>query len=120
MALPQIGLSSALHFYLALRQVDRPNQYDGLWVVATQYLGLDPEGGALFVFTNKNCDRIKLLQWDGTGVWFLVKRLEQRSLIWPATPKSDPHKLTLETSALTVLLDGIDLKDDAKKARYER
>lgn len=119
MALPQIGLPSALRIYLALEPVDMRKQYDGLWALAAQHLGLDPKGGALFVFTNKNRDRIKLLHWDGTGVWVLAKRLEQGRFSWPASASGDPRKLTLEPSALSMLLDGIDLKAGAKKAWYE-
>src|SRR5690606_28854894 len=61
MALPQIGLPSGLRIYLALEPVDMRKQYDGLWALAAQHLGLDPKGGALFVFTNKTRNRIKLL-----------------------------------------------------------
>jgi len=82
MSLPQIGLPSALRIYLALEPVDMRKQYDGLWSLCSQHLGLDPKGGALFVFTNKNRDRIKLLHWDGTGVWVLAKRLEQGRFTW--------------------------------------
>lgn len=118
MALPQIGLPSALRIYLALGPADMRKQYDGLWTLASRHLGLDPKGGALFVFTNKSRDRIKILHWDGTGVWVLAKRLEQGRFTWPAT--GDPRKLTPEPSALTLLPDGIDLRHGAKKARYER
>jgi transposase len=52
MSLPQIGLPSALRIYLALEPVDMRKQYDGLWALAAQHLGLDPKTGALFVFTN--------------------------------------------------------------------
>lgn len=120
MGLPQIGLPSALRIYLALEPVDMRKQYDGLWTLAAQHLGLDPMGGALFVFTNKNRDRIKLLHWDGSGVWVLAKRLERGRFTWPASATGDTRKLVLEPSALTLLLDGIDLKAGAKKAWYER
>lgn len=120
MGLPQIGLPSGQRIYLALEPVDMRKQYDGLWALASQHLGLDPKGGALFVFTNKNRDRIKLLHWDGSGVWVLAKRLERGRYSWPASAGVDSRKLTLEPAALSMLLDGIDLKDGARKAWYER
>ncbi|MCC5023077.1 MAG: IS66 family insertion sequence element accessory protein TnpB [Candidatus Synoicihabitans palmerolidicus] len=62
---------------LAIEPVDMRKQFDGLWTVASQVLREDPFGGALFVFTNKRRNRVKLLYWDGTGVWVLAKRLEK-------------------------------------------
>jgi transposase len=53
MGLPLIGLPQGLRIHLALEPVDMRKQYDGLWALASQHLGLDPKGGALFVFTNK-------------------------------------------------------------------
>jgi transposase len=69
MSLPPLGLPANLRIYLAVEPVDMRQQYDGLWALAEQHLRLDPFGGALFVFTNKTRDRIKLQHWDGTGVW---------------------------------------------------
>ena len=88
-------------------------QYAGLW--AEQHLRLDPFGGALFVFTNKTRDRIKLLHWDGTGVWVLAKRLEKGRFSWPVSADGSARRVDLEPAALSMLLAGIDLKDGAKK-----
>lgn len=120
MALPVIGLPAQTRIYLALEPADMRKQYDGLWALATEHLRLDPFEGALFVFTNKQRNRLKLLHWDGTGVWVLAKRLEKGRFTWPQAASDGALKLTLAPAALTMLLAGIDLKDGCEKAWYER
>lgn len=115
-----LAFPSAMKIYLALEPVDMRKQFNGLWALAAEHLKIDPFQGALFVFTNKDRDRVKLLYWDGTGAWVLAKRLEKGRFTWPKTAGSDPRKLALAPEALTMLLAGIDLKDGAKKAWYER
>lgn len=92
--------------------------FNGLWAVAEQRLREDPRQGAVFAFTNKDRDRLKLLYWDGTGVWIFAKRLEKGRFTWPAG--SSATKLALAPEALAMLLARIDLKDGCRKAWYER
>lgn len=113
-----LGFPSALKIYLAVEPVDMRKQFNGLWALATEKLGEDPHQGALFVFINKPRDRLKMLYWDGSGAWVLAKRLEQGRFSWPIG--SDRTKLALSPEALTMLLAGIELKDGARKAWYER
>ena len=104
--------------YLAVQPVDMRKHFEGLWAEAEQHLGENPKGGALFVFGNRARDRVKLLYWDGTGVWVMAKRLEQGRFSWPVGREA--KKLSLSTEALTMLLSGIDLKDGCQRAWYER
>jgi transposase len=113
-----IGFPSALKIYLAVEPVDMRKQFNGLWALAAEKLREDPRQGALFVFINKPRDRIKMLYWDGSGLWVLAKRLEKGRFSWPIG--SDRTKLALTPAALTMLLAGIELKDGAQKAWYER
>ena len=109
---------SALRIFLAVEPVDMRKQFNGLWSLAEETLEENPRNGAVFVFTNKDRTRLKMLYWDGTGAWVFAKRLERGRFTWPAG--SDRTKLSLAPEALTMLLAGIDLKDGCKKAWYER
>jgi transposase len=113
-----LTFSPTQHIYLAIEPVDMRKHFDGLWALASEKLQEDPFSGSLFVFTNKTHDRLKILFWDGSGVWVLAKRLEKGRFSWPLPNGST--KLHLEPTALTMLLSGIDLKDGCKKAWYER
>ncbi|HEY9062670.1 MAG TPA: IS66 family insertion sequence element accessory protein TnpB [Pseudobacteroides sp.] len=39
----------------------------------------------MFVFCNRNHNLIKIIQWDGTGLWLLMKRLDKGDFRWPMT-----------------------------------
>ena len=92
---------------------------NGLWAAAQQQLGEEPKGGAVFAFTNKARTRLKLLYWDGTGVWVLAKRLEQGRFSWPE-PSEAKAKLALAPEALALLIGGVELKHGSLKPWYER
>ncbi len=65
-----------LRIYVAVQPVDVRKSFNGLWSAVSEQLHEDPKSGALFAFINKEHTRLKLLYWDGTGVWLLAKRLE--------------------------------------------
>ena len=113
-----LAFPAGFKIYLAVEPVDMRKQYDGLWAIAQQKLREDPRGGAVFVFSNGDRNRLKILHWDGTGVWVMAKRLEKGRFSWPIG--SDQVRLALAPEALTMLLAGIDLKDGCQKAWYER
>ena len=114
-----LAFPAAIRIYVAVEPVDMRKQYDGLWAAAQAQLGEDPKNGAVFAFTNKERTRLKLLYWDGTGVWVLAKRLEQGRFSWPE-PSERKARLSLAPEALALLVGGIELKDGCRKAWYER
>jgi transposase len=107
-----------MRIYLAVEPVDMRKSFNGLWVVAHEKLKEDPKGGAVFAFTNKKRDRLKLLYWDGTGVWVLAKRLEQGRFSWPTGRTA--AKLSITPESLTLIISGIELQRGLRKAWYER
>ncbi len=68
-------------------------------------LRVELPGGALFVFTNKRRRFLKIIYWDGTGLWLLSKRLEQGTFSWPAAAQSGQVKLKLTPEAFSMLTD---------------
>lgn len=58
---------------------------------------------------------MKILHWDGSGLWVFAKRLEEARFSWPGSA-SCALILQLEPAALSMLLAGIDLKQGMKKA----
>lgn len=114
-----LAFPSAIKIYVAVEPVDMRKQYDGLWSCVQAQLGEDPKSGAVFVFTNKERTRLKLLYWDGTGVWILAKRLEEGRFSWPK-PSEAKRKISLAPEALALLVGGVELKHGSLKAWYER
>lgn len=105
--------------YLATTPCDLRKSFDSLSVVVRDQLGDDPLSRTVFVFINKARNRIKLLYWDGTGLWVLAKRLEHGRFCRPQGLQANSKKLALKPEALEMLLSGIDLKDGMQRAWYE-
>jgi transposase len=85
-----------------------------------QRFGEDPRSGALYVFCNRRHTRIKVLYFDGTGLWVLSKRLERGTLSWPKPAQADSPKLKLTPEAFAMLTDGVDLRGAKMRPRYGR
>ena len=115
-----LTLTGSLRIFLALQPCDMRRSFDGLHAIVTGTLGEDPRSGAVSVFTNRTRSIIKLLHWDGTGLWVHAKRLERGTYRWPRPTDAKNGKLSLEPAALAMLTDGIDLRDGMRRAWFER
>jgi len=115
-----LSLTGNLKIYLALEPCDMRKSFNGLYGVVTDKLRLEPKRGALFAFTNKRRNRLKLLYWDGTGLWVMAKRLEKGTFCWPkSSAEGQPSKVILTPEAFGLLTDGIDMRDGCRRAWYE-
>lgn len=115
-----LSFPGSLRIYVAIEPCDMRKSFNGLHALAVEELGEDPRGGALFVFCNKRRNRLKILHFDGTGLWVLAKRLEEGTFSWPRAARSGQAKLKLAPEALAMLTDGIDLRDGCRRGWYER
>jgi len=116
-----IGLGmSALKVYLAVEPCDMRKGFNGLATAATEHLDQPLARDALFVFVNRRHTRVKLLCFDGTGLWLATKRLERGSFGWPDPGETGQRKITLQPEALRLLLDGVDMRGARFRPWYER
>ena len=69
--------------WLAVAPVDMRRGIDGLSMIVQQSLGHSPCAGSVFVFRNRPGNRLRLLVWDGNGVWLCHRRLHRGCFVWP-------------------------------------
>lgn len=72
----------------------------------------------MFDFCNRRRTSIKILQWDGSGFWIFMKKLDRNSFHWPDTP-DELQKVTLKE--MHWLCDGLSLNPQgAFKERHPK
>ena len=76
-------IASPPQIWLVVAHVDMRRGIDGLSSIVQQVLGQSPCAGSAFVFRNKTGNRLRLLVWDGNGVWLCHRRLHQGGFVWP-------------------------------------
>jgi len=113
-----IPLSPATRVFVVTGSTDMRKGFDGLYGIVARRLGLDPTSGHLFVFCNAARTRIKVLLWDGSGLWICTKRLEQGRFRWD-WDASQPSA-TIPHEQLAMLLGGIDLKQAQPRRWYRK
>jgi len=112
-----LSLTPATRIFLVSGATDMRKSFNGLVAIVENELGSDPLSGHLFVFSNRQRSRLKVLYWDRTGLWVCAKRLERGTFAWPTG-----SELAFEMTAaeLALIMGGIDLKDTRKRRWYER
>lgn len=98
-------LDAKRQVYLYRDAIDFRKSINGLAALVEEG-GMDPFGPALYAFSNRRRDRIKLLGWGGNGFWLLMKRLEEDRFVWPRRQQA---VMELTPEQLHWLLDGIDI-----------
>jgi transposase len=113
------GLVAATRIYLAPGATDMHKGFEGLYGLVRDQLLCDPLSGHVFLFSNAQRNRLKLLFWDGTGLWVCAKRIEKGRVHWPAVDR-DQRKEVLSREELTMLLGGIDLTQTRQRNWYRK
>lgn len=99
----QLSFNTPIWLYSA--PVDFRKQMDGLSLLIADQLELNPLSGQLFIFRNRQGNKIKMLWFDQQGFWLCYKRLEKGRFQFPCQ-SSDTCELTRDQ--LSWLLSGLD------------
>jgi transposase len=101
--------------YLACGVTDLRKSFNGLAIIVKLQFKLDPYSKCMFVFCNRNHTLVKILQWDGSGFWLYMKRLDKGNFRWPMNA-SEVRQVS--TKELRWLLEGLSIEQ--KSAFKER
>lgn len=102
-------LPPSVQIWLATEPVDMRRGHDGLLALVRALGVADPYSGHLFVFLGRRADRCKILYWDRGGFVVAYKRLERGRFRLPEM-REGARSVVLDATALTMLLDGIDVR----------
>ena len=115
-----LSFTGSLKAFVALEPCDMRKGFEGLLALVGERLREDVRQGALFVFCNRRRTRLKILYFDGSGLWLLSKRLEQGTFSWPRSAEAGAVKLRLAPEAFAMLTDGVDLRGATPPPWYQR
>lgn len=113
------GLGPATRIYLAVGATDLRKGFEGLYGLVRDRLQLEPRSGHVFLFSNRTRNRLKILFWDGSGLWVCAKRLEKGRFSWPREAE-ESARVVLSYEELSLLVGGIELAQTRRKNWYRK
>ena len=108
---------TSARYFLYRETTDIRKGFDSLSGLISEQLGQNPMSGDVFIFVNRQRNRIKLLRWEPGGFVIFYKRLEKGTFELPESPKTD-KKLILDYGELAMLITGISMRNAKKRKRF--
>jgi transposase len=93
--------------------------FEGLYGLVRDRLLCEPLSGHLFLFCNAQRNRLKILVWDGSGLWVCSKKLLKGRFSWIESGDAQ-GKVVLSHEELSLLIGGIDLRQTKRKPWYRK
>jgi transposase len=116
-----IALPPQIRVFLHRTPTDMRKSFHGLIALTEAALKQDPLSGSLFVFFNRQRDRIKILYWGQTGFCIWYQQLQQGTYQLPtADALKAQETVEVTRSQLSLILDGIDLASIRQRTRFQR
>jgi transposase len=91
--------------------------FDGLCGLVNGRLEQNPMSGDVFIFLNKQRNRIKLLRWEPGGFVLFFKRLERGTFELPKLQNPDLSQM-LDYGELAMIITGISMRNANKRPRF--
>ena len=103
-------IPAGVRIWAAAAPVDMRRGFRGLAEATREQLAQDPGNGALYVFTNKRRDRVKLLWHDRTGFCLLYKVLDRPRGFF-RVPEAAPGaaSVAIDAAEMAAILEGVQL-----------
>ena len=95
--------------YLAAGATDMRKSINGLALIVSEVMELAPFSESLFVFCNRECNKLKILHWQTNGFWLYYRRLEKGQFNWPGVDHP-ARPVALTQRELNWLLDGLPIE----------
>jgi transposase len=108
---------TSARYFLYREATDIRKGFDSLSGMVSGQLGQNPMSGDVFIFVNRQRNRIKLLRWEPGGFVLFYKRLEKGTFELPASQKAG-NKLILDYGELAMLITGISMRNANKRKRF--
>lgn len=113
------GFGPATRIYVATGATDMRKGFNGLYGLVRDRLDCDPTSGHVFLFSNARRNRLKLVVYDGSGLWVCAKKLDGGRFRWPDAG-SAVKKIVLSQEELALLLGGIDLAQARRRKWFRK
>jgi len=97
-----LAISPQSRIFIALEAVDFRRGMDGLSQRALELFNQHPIEGGIFVFRNRSGTSLKMVAYDGQGMWLFQKRFSKGRLRW--WPRNLEEARGLQFKELQILL----------------
>ena len=102
-----LDLNKVSELYIVCGFTDLRKLIDGYASIIQANFNINPMTDAMYLFCNKQKNKLKILYWDKDGFWLLYKRLEKSKFRWPKT--LDEIKM-ISKKQLEWLLEGLEIE----------
>lgn len=106
-----IDLVNVSKIYIVPGATDLRMGIDGYASIVQTKFNNSPFDGSLYIFCNKNHNKLKILHFEYDGFWLYYKRIETGTIKWPKNEVLTP----IEKRQLLWLLEGLKIDQKALK-----